>query len=60
MNYKIISKFIKDVSFEIPDVQTFTMIEKDISKYNLLFDIKSKPFKQNIIEVLRRIPKKQV
>jgi preprotein translocase subunit SecB len=51
MSYKILSKFIKDISFEIPDVQTFTMIEKDISKYNLLFDIKSKPFKNNVIEV---------
>ena len=51
MSYKIISKFIKDISFEIPDVQTFVMLEKEISKYNLNFDIKSKQFKENIIEV---------
>ena len=51
MSYKIISKFIKDISFEIPDVQTFIMLEKEISKYNVNFDIKSKPFKENIIEV---------
>ena len=51
MSYKIISKFIKDISFEIPDVQTFVMLEKEISKYNLNFDIKSKKFKENIIEV---------
>ena len=51
MSYKIVSKFIKDISFEIPSVQTFTMLEKEISKYNLNFDIKSKPFKENIIEV---------
>ena len=51
MNYKIISKFIKDVSFEIPNVETFMMLEKEISKYNLNFDIKSKPYKENIIEV---------
>ena len=51
MNYKIISKFIKDISFEIPDARTFVMLEKEISKYNLNFDIKSKPFKENIIEV---------
>ena len=51
MSYKIISKFIKDISFEIPDVQTFVMLEKEIAKYNLNFDIKSKPFKENIIEV---------
>ena len=51
MSYKIISKFIKDISFEIPDVQTFVMLEKEISKYTVNFDIKSKPYKDNIIEV---------
>ena len=63
MKYKIISKFIKDISFEIPDVETFTMLEKEISKYNLNFDIKSKPFKNNIIEVntiLRLVPNEDV
>jgi len=51
MSYKIVSKFIKDISFEIPDAQTFVMLEKEITKYNLNFDIKSKQFKENIIEV---------
>ena len=51
MSYKIISKFIKDISFEIPDAQTFVMIEKELKNYNLKFDNKSKPFKDNIIEV---------
>ena len=51
MSYKIISKFIKDVSFEIPNPQAFIMLEKEISNYTLNFDIKSNPFKQNIIEV---------
>ena len=63
MNYKIISKFIKDISFEIPNAETFVMLEKEISKYNLNFDIKSKPFKNNIIEVntvLRTTPKEDV
>ena len=59
MSYTILSKFIKDISFEIPDAKTFTMLEKEISQYNLNFDIKSKPFKNNIIEVntvLRLVP----
>ena len=63
MSYKIISKFIKDISFEIPNVQTFVMIEKEILNYNLNFDIKSKPFKEKIIEVstiLRLIPNQEV
>ena len=51
MSYKIISKFIKDVSFEIPNAQAFVMIEKEILNYTLNFDIKSNPFKDNIIEV---------
>tara|TARA_Y100000590_G_scaffold470381_1_gene664302 strand:+ start:454 stop:873 length:420 start_codon:yes stop_codon:yes gene_type:complete len=51
MSYKIISKYIKDISFEIPNAQTFVMIEKEILNYNLNFDIKSKPYKENIIEV---------
>ena len=59
MGYKIISKFIKDVSFEIPNARTFVTIEKEISKYNLNFDIISKPYKDNIVEVdtiLKLIP----
>ena len=59
MSYKIISKFIKDISFEIPNPQAFLMLEKEISKYNLNFDIKSNKFKDNIIEVntvLRLVP----
>ena len=51
MNYRIISKFIKDISFEIPNAQTFVMLEKEILNYNLTFDINSKPFKEKIIEV---------
>ncbi len=63
MNYKILSKFIKDISFEIPNAQTFVMLEKEISKYNLNFDIKSKQFKENIIEVnttLKLVPNQEL
>ena len=63
MSYKIISKFIKDISFEIPSAQAFMMLEKEISNYTLNFDITSKPFKNNIIEVntvLRITPSQEV
>ena len=63
MSYKIISKFIKDISFEIPNAQAFLMLEKEISNYTLTVDIKSKPFKNNIIEVntvLRISPNQEV
>ena len=63
MSYKIISKFIKDISFEIPNAQTYVMIEKEILNYNLNFDIISNPFKENIIEVntiLKLVPNQDV
>ena len=63
MSYKIISKFIRDISFEIPSAQAFMMLEKEISNYTLNFDITSKPFKNNIIEVntvLRITPNQEV
>ena len=63
MSYKIISKFIKDISFEIPNAKTFVMLEKEILNYNLNFDIKSKTYKENIIEVstiLRLVPNQNV
>ena len=63
MNYRIISKFIKDISFEIPNAQSFVMLEKEISNYSLNFDIKSKPYKDNIIEVnttLKMVPNQNV
>ena len=63
MNHKIISKFIKDVSFEIPNAQSFIMLENEIANYSLNFDIKSKPYKNNIIEVtttLKMVPNQNV
>ena len=63
MNYKIIAKFIKDISFEIPNAQTFVMLEKEVLNYNLNFDIKSVPFKENIIEIntiLKLVPNQDV
>jgi len=51
MSYRIISKYIKDISFEIPNAQAFVMLEKEIENYSLNFDIKSSTYKKNIIEV---------
>jgi len=59
MGYKILSKFIKDISFEITNAHAFVTLEKEIPKYNLNFDISSKKFKENIVEVntvLRLVP----
>ena len=52
MNYKIIGKYIKDIHFNIPNTKTFFLLSKDIEKYKINIDIKSKQVKQNIVEVL--------
>ena len=51
MNYKIIAKFIKDLKFEIPNPKTFFLLEKNISNYKVNIDIKSKQFKDKMIEI---------
>ena len=63
MNYKIISKFIKDISFEIPSAETFLLLEKEIPKYEVKVNISSKQFKNKVIEVntvLSLKPKEEV
>jgi len=50
-NFKIIGSFIKDMSSETPDSQTFVFVRDKISKYQLKIDINSKAVKKGIIEV---------
>ena len=50
-NYKILGKFIKDLSSETPDVETFLFVKDYISKYQLNIDINSKALKNKMIEV---------
>ena len=52
MNYKIIGKYIKELSFNIPNPKTFFLLSKDITNYKINIDINSKQAKENIIEVL--------
>ena len=49
--FKIISEFIKDMSSETPDVQTYLFIKENISKYHLNIEIDSKAIKDKIIEI---------
>ncbi len=49
--YKILAKFIKDLSSETPDVETFLFVKENISKYQLNIDITSKPLKNKLVEV---------
>ena len=52
MNYKIVGKYIKDLKFEIPNPETFFLLEKNISNYKINIDIKSHRFKDKIIEII--------
>ena len=50
-NYKILTEFIKDMSCETPDVETFLFVKDNISKYSLHIDINSRLLKKKIIEI---------
>ena len=50
-NYKIMGKFIKDISGETPDIETYLYAKDYISKYQLNIEINSRPLKKQIIEV---------
>ena len=50
-NYKIIGRFIKDMSSETPNSPTYIFVRDKISKYKLNIDINSKAVKNGIIEV---------
>ena len=50
-NFKILTEFIKDMSSETPDVQSYLFVKDNISKYHLNIDIASKPLKNKLIEV---------
>ena len=49
--YKILANFIKDMSSETTDVQSYLFVKENISKYQLNIDITSKALKNNMIEV---------
>ena len=50
-NYKILGKFIKDMSSETSDVETFLFVKDYISKYQLNIDISSKALKNKMVEI---------
>tara|TARA_A100001011_G_scaffold391919_1_gene478393 strand:+ start:151 stop:573 length:423 start_codon:yes stop_codon:yes gene_type:complete len=50
-NYKIIGKYIKKIKFEINNPKLFFLLAENISNYKINIDIKSKQFKEKIIEV---------
>ena len=50
-NYKILGKYIKDMSSETPNIETYIFVRDHISKYQLGIDISSKALKDKMIEI---------
>ena len=49
--YKILAKYIKDMSSETPDIETYIFVREYISKYQLNININSKAIKDKMIEI---------
>ena len=49
--FKILAKYVKDISSETPDIETYLFVKENISKYQLNIDITSKALKNKMIEV---------
>ena len=50
-NYKILAKFIKDLSSETPNTETYLFVKDNIAKYQLGIDITSKALKNQMVEI---------
>ena len=50
-NYKILGRYIKDMSSETPDVETYLFVRENITKYQLDININSKAIKNKMIEI---------
>tara|TARA_B100001093_G_C26663401_1_gene942897 strand:+ start:416 stop:838 length:423 start_codon:yes stop_codon:yes gene_type:complete len=49
--FKILTQYIKDISGETSDVETYLFVKENISKYHLNIDIISKALKNKLIEI---------
>ena len=54
-NFKILAEFVKDLSSETPDIQSYIFVKENISRYQLNIDINSKALKNKMIEVNTRL-----
>ena len=50
-NFKILAEFVKDLSSETPDIQSYIFVKENISRYQLNIDINSKALKNKMIEI---------
>ena len=50
-NFKILAEFVKDISSETPDIQSYIFVKENISKYHLNID---KLFKATKFKLIQR------
>ena len=50
-DYEVVAKYIKDISFEIPNPDCFIDAAQNLGSYSTKLDLSSKPFKNNLIEL---------
>ena len=50
-NFKLLAEFVKDISSETPNIQTYIFVKENIARYQLNIDINSKALKDKMIEV---------
>ena len=53
--FKVLTKYIKDMSSETPDIETFLFVKENISRYQLNIDINSKAIKNKLVEINIRL-----
>ena len=53
--FKILTQFVKDVSCETPDVETYLYVKEYLKNYNLNIEITTKPLKNRMIEVSTKL-----
>ena len=49
--FKILTQFVKDMSSETPDVETYLYVKEYLKNYNLDIDITTKPLQNRMIEI---------
>ena len=50
-NYEIVLEFVKDISSETKNAETFVYVKENLKRYNLNIDINSLALKNQLIEV---------
>ena len=49
--FKIITEYVKDISSETPNIETYLFVKEKILKYNLSIEINSTPLKNSMVEI---------